>query len=67
MFLISISSPVFFCPSLKKSLGNLKILDFYQLFIVEAPIKKIRDQNIYFYPLRALLGHPVQRWIIFVL
>ena len=34
--------PVVFCPLLKKSSGNpyLKILDFSQLFIADAPMKK---------------------------
>ena len=34
--------PVVFCPLLKKSSGNqyLKILDFSQLFIADAPIRR---------------------------
>ena len=56
----------FFCPLLKKSSGNpyLKILDFSQLFIADAPMKK-KSKNLVLPPRRALLGHPVQKYFKF--
>ena len=55
--------PVVFCPLLKKSSGNpyLKILDFSQLFIADAPMKK-KSKNLVLPLRRALLGHPVQKY-----
>ena len=42
--------PVFFCPLIKKSSGNpyLKIHDFSQLFITDAPMKKKNQKNWYY-------------------
>ena len=54
--------PLVFCPLLKKSSGNpyLKIIDFSQLFIADAPEKESKNLGS---PLRrALLGHPVKKY-----
>ena len=59
-------SPVVFCPLLKKSSGNtyLKLLDFSQLYIADAPIKK-KSKKLVLPPRKSLLGHPVQKKDIF--
>ena len=58
--------PVVFNLLLKISSGNqyLKILDFSQIFIADAPMKK-KSNNLVLPPNRALLGHPVQKYFKF--
>ena len=49
-----------FCPLLKKSSGNpyLKILDFSQIFIADAPMKK-KIQKFSFTPAQSTFGTPM--------
>ena len=60
-----VGPPVVFCPLLKKYSGNpyLKILDYFQLFIADAPMSFFL--NLVFPPRRALLRHPVQKYLKF--
>ena len=53
-----------FLPFTQKSSGNpyLKIIDFSQLFISDAPMKK-NSTNLVLSPRRLLLGHPVQKYL----
>ena len=59
--------PTVFWTLLKKSLADpyLKFLNFSQLLIADTPMNLFTTDL--FYPVEALLGHPVQKYIFYFL